>query len=191
VIPVVRAEEPPDFDARVRRRGADWLRQNLGAHRPPDYWREFSNQIATAFNERCAYSAMWQSSGTVDHFTSIDERIELAYEWSNYRWIAGWINSSKQSVPSDRLLDPFLVEAGWFRLTLPSLQLEITERVPVELREKAQFTIERLHLVHDERVIRQRRAWHEMYEKGTPLTVLHEKAPLIALAIETARADSS
>ena len=30
-----------------------------------------------------------------------------------------------------------------------------------ELRDKAQFTLNRLHLVDDERVIRQRRAWYE------------------------------
>ena len=46
----------------------------------------------------CAYSAMYESVGTVDHFVSFHEDRSKAYEWGNYRYSAGWVNSSKQNV---------------------------------------------------------------------------------------------
>lgn len=45
---------------------------------------------------RCGYSAMFEPVGTVDHFVSVDEDMQLAYDWGNYRYASGWINSSKQ-----------------------------------------------------------------------------------------------
>jgi hypothetical protein len=139
--------------------------------------------LAAGFVDRCGFGAMWVSSATVDHFVSCSEDRSRAYEWSNYRYVEGWLNSSKNKHPSASLLDPFEVENGWFEVDLPSLQLRLTEAVPVELRERAEFTLKNLPLRDDERVIRQRRAWLEMYEQGTPLAVIEPKAPLIAQAI--------
>jgi len=50
---------------------------------------------------------MWISSGTVDHFVSCNEDRQQAYEWSNYRYVEGWFNSSKSKRLSSQLLDPF------------------------------------------------------------------------------------
>ena len=126
---------------------------------------------------------MWVSSATVDHFVSCNENRKLSYEWSNYRYVEGWFNSSKNKHPSASLLDPFEIQEGWFEVDLPSLQLRLTDAVPPELSERAKFTLEKLPLRDDERVIRQRRAWLKMYEQGTPLAVIEQKAPLIAQAI--------
>lgn len=133
---------------------------------------------------RCAYSAMYEPVGTVDHYLSIEGGYRhLAYTWSNYRYAAGWVNSSKGTL-DDQVLDPFQVSAGWFELKLPSLQLVMTAKVPQALRAKAQFTLDRLHLGHGEQVIRQRRAWYEMYRAGKlPLEGLDVVAPLLADAI--------
>lgn len=44
--------------------------------------------------------------------------------------------------------------------------------------------LDRLHLGHDERVVRQRREWYRMYQEGElTLDGLAKKAPLIAAAI--------
>lgn len=44
--------------------------------------------------------------------------------------------------------------------------------------------LERLHLGHDERVVRQRREWYRMYQTGElTLEGLARKAPLIAAAV--------
>jgi hypothetical protein len=52
-------------------------------------------------------------------------------------------------------------------------------------RERAKFVLDRLHLGHDERVLRQRREWYRMYQEGKlTLTGLDEMAPLIAVAVK-------
>lgn len=174
--------EPGKFHAECRVPGKTWL----GGHpsgRPKDYWSPFRLSLADGFCNRCGYGAMWISSGTLDHFVSCNEDRSKAYEWPNYRYVEGWFNSSKSKLRSQSLLDPFDVAEGWFEVDLPSLQLRLTDAVPSELRERAEFTLKRLPLRDDERVIRQRRAWLEMYEQGTPLAVIEQKAPLISRAI--------
>lgn len=177
-------QEPPEFDKRCRQRGNRWLERNANAERPKDYWSEFKTQLAAGFFDLCAYTVMYTPNGTVDHYLSWKNHRHLAYEWRNYRFCAGWMNSAKSDA-DDTVLDPFQVGDGWFEIILPSLQLRMTDQVPAELRSKAAFTLERLHLRDDERVIRQRREWYRMYQEGV-LTIkgLAKKAPLIAAAIE-------
>lgn len=182
----IPAAEPADFDQKVRGPGRAWLRKHRGSTtRPPPYWRQCNVQLATAFEERCAYTAMFLGApGTADHFVSIDEDRNLAYEWSNYRYASGWINSRKQAVRSSEILDPFRVGEGWFELLLPSLQLRVSERCPSSQRALAENTLKVLGLRDDERVLRYRRQWLVEYECGDiDLDYLEKKAPLIAQAV--------
>lgn len=177
------APQPTGFAERVEARGKAWLATNASG-RPRDYWGEFKPALAKAFRDLCAYSAMYEPVGTVDHFVSCNEDRTRAYDWSNYRYASGWLNSSKQALRSDDLVDPFAVENGWFELLLPSLQLVVSDRMPAALRERAARMLDRLHLGHDERVVRQRREWFRMYQEGElTLDGLAKKAPLIAAAI--------
>ena len=179
-----RVPEPPDFDERARLPGNAWLAAHPGNERPRDYWTPFKTTLAEGFRNLCAYSAMYEPVGTVDHFTSCDEDRSQAYEWDNYRFCAAWINSSKGNVPASKLLDPFDIEDGWFELHLPSLQLRVSDSIPEELRERAEYALARLHLCDDERVIRQRRQWYCMYRSGKlSREGLAEMAPLIAAAV--------
>jgi hypothetical protein len=140
--------------------------------------------LADAFGNLCAYGAMFEPVGTVDHFASCDANETLAYEWSNYRFSAQWINSSKQTA-DDKVMDPCTVEDGWFEISLPDLQLKVTPAVPAAKRQLAQDTLIRLHLRDDERIMRQREEWHRMYRNGEiTLDGLRKKAPLIAKAVE-------
>ncbi len=176
--------EPHGFAESVKHRGSSWLAGNA-AGRPPPYWLEFRGQLADAFRSLCAYGAMYEPVGTVDHFVSVHEDRSKAYDWTNYRFAAGWLNSSKQALNSSQLLDPFAVQDGWFEVLLPSMQLVLTEHVPSEWRERAQFMLNRMHLGHDERIIRQRREWYRMYQDGElNLLGLERKAPLIAAAVK-------
>jgi hypothetical protein len=184
---VIRFEprpKPEGFKERVEDPGSAWLAVNATA-RPPAHWREFHRELADAFGSLCAYGAMFEPVGTVDHFISIDEDRNKAYDWANYRLCAGWLNSSKQSLKSTEIIDPFAVINEWFEVLLPSLQLVLTDHVPENERERAQFVLERLHLGHDERIVRQRREWYRMYEDGElTLAGLEKKAPLIAAAVK-------
>ncbi len=179
--------EPPDFDERARQPGMAWLEANPGSRRPRDYWSPFKPWLADGFGMRCGYSSMYEPVGTVDHYLSWKSARERAYDWSNYRYASSWINSSKQNA-DEAVLDPYEVPDGWFRILLPSLQLVLADRVPPEHRARAEYTLVRLHLRDDERVIRQRRAWYGMYIEGElSLAGLCKVAPLIARAVAQQR----
>jgi len=139
---------------------------------------------------------MYEPVGTVDHFISCDTDATQAYEWNNYRFCSQWINSSKQTADGT-VLDPCAVQVDWFKVILPSLQLVVSDRVPAAQRKLAEDTLKRLHLDHDERIVRQRRRWYEQYlafaNKADGLAMLRLNAPLIADAVEAqaARAGSA
>ena len=177
-------DEPADFEERAKVPGAAWLAAHPDAKRPKDYWTPFKGELARGFRLLCAYSAMYEAVGTVDHFMSWDEDQSKAYEWANYRYCSAWINSSKGNTLAAKLLDPFEIEDGWFELHLPSLQLRVADTIPDEFRERAEYVLNRLHLRDDERVMRQRSAWYSLYQDGhiSP-DGLEKMAPLIAAAI--------
>lgn len=184
MIPVASVPEPPDFDAEVRQPGRVWLAAHPDAKRPRDLWSRFKPALADGFGDRCGYGAMYEPVGTVDHHLSFARSPSLAYEWSNYRFVSQWINASKQTA-DDGILDPFEVGEGWFVIELPSLVLRPTDAIPSALRARAAYTIERLHLRDDPRVLRQRLKWWRLYREGRiDLDGLREVAPLIAAAVE-------
>jgi hypothetical protein len=177
--------EPEHFDKKCRTKGNAWLIENPGAKRPKDLWSPFRLALADGFANRCGYGAMYIPSGTVDHFVSCDEDRDMSYEWSNYRYVDGWINSAKSKKKSTDLLDPFEIEDGWFEVILPSLQLVLTDAVPEGHRVKAEKTLRDLPIRDDERLVRTRREWLRMFEENElNLEGLWKKAPLIAAAIE-------
>jgi hypothetical protein len=160
-----------------------WLAENPGAACPRDLWSPFRAVLAEGFAERCGYTAMLDLAGTVDHHRSFRTNPELAYEWSNYRYVSAWINSAKKTAA---VLDPYGVGEGWFAVLLPSLQLVLTEKVPPEHRALAARTRKALPFAHDERVLKLRRHWYRMYREGKLwLEGLRRVAPLIAEAEET------
>ncbi|HEX4416808.1 MAG TPA: hypothetical protein VH165_02865 [Kofleriaceae bacterium] len=131
---------------------------------------------------------MFEPVGTVDHFVSCDEARHRTYDWDNYRFASAWLNSSKQTLRSTDVLDPFEVDDAWFEILLPSLQMVATAAVPADKRELAERMLTRLHLGHGERVMRQRREWYRMFQEGElTLDGLAKKAPLIARAVENQR----
>ena len=180
-------KEPPTFDVRCRERGQNWLAANPVYKRPPDYWTEFEGDLRAGFNGLCGYCAMRIMKGHVDHFVQVallkkSGRDAEAYEWSNFRYGDGTINGRKWK---HLVLDPFVVQPGWFRIILPSLQLEMTDAIPQPQRTLAEFTIKQLGLRDDEVVIRYRREWFSMYQRGNlDIDGLTAVAPLIAEAVQ-------
>lgn len=177
-----RVSKPARFrDAEAA--GARWLATHPDG-RPPDKWGDFKPDLAEGFRNLCGYSALYEPVGTVDHFVSCDEDRTRAYDWDNYRFSAAWLNSSKKSLSSTDVLDPFEVGDDWFEILLPSLQLVATDVIPPAFRERAERMLTRLHLGDDERVVRQRRAWYRYFTEGRiSLDMLAEFAPLVARAV--------
>lgn len=101
-------------------------------------------------------------NGTVDHFLSWKNRPELTYEWSNYRYADHRLNAKKQNI-DDAILDPYEVGDDWFEILLPSLQMRMTDRVTAKMRKRAELTLRRLGLDHDERIVAYRAVWWRMF----------------------------
>lgn len=186
MIPVANVRKPRKFDAEVRLPGNAWLRANPDAKRPKALWDAFLPDLDQGFSRLCGYAAMLDpTGGTVDHYLSFRNHPDLAYEWSNFRFASGVMNSTKSNA-DDSVLDPYEVGEGWFEILLPSLQMRVTDAVPAPQRKKAEFTLTRLRLRDGERVLRWRQSWYAMYLKGKlTLDGLREVAPLIAAAVET------
>jgi hypothetical protein len=181
------APEPKDFDSQVRKAGQNWRSKNPDKL-PKDFWKHCKDELAEAFDEICCYTAMRiipPQDGTVDHYLSKKNRPDLAYEWSNYRYCTGYVNSCKGNY-DDRILDPFDAEADWFEVLIPSLQLVLTDQVPLEFREKAEFTLHQLQLQDSKRIIKKRTYYYNAYKKGNmSIEQLEQDAPLLARAIHS------
>ena len=157
--------EPAGFQDQARRPGQEWLAKHPEAPHPKDYWSQFRPQLAEAFRHLCAYSAMYLADGTIDHYRSCKNYPARIYEWGNYRYASGNINSRKRSL-DEQILDPFEVGDDWFEILLPSLQLVPSTTLPEAERVRAEFTLKQLRLRDHEETIRQRRGWYELYELG-------------------------
>jgi hypothetical protein len=183
MILVLPVAEPEGFDQACRSRGKTWLAEHEVTLRPRDYWSPFREQLAKGFADRCGYLGMYITSGHIDHHRPIKTHRELAYEWSNYRYVDSCINQCKGSL-GDELLDPYEVEEGWFEIELPSLQMRATERVPEAMKDRAAFTLRRLQLRDGEAALRYRRMWLEIYERGgVDLKTLDQIFPLLSEAL--------
>nr|WP_226590809.1 hypothetical protein [Microseira wollei] len=165
--------EPPEFEQKARQPGNNWLAKNPEPkRRPRDYWSPFKTNLADGFGNLCGYWVMYEPVGTVDHYLCCENYRHLAYEWNNYPYASAWINSSKGTL-DDQILDPFQVGEDWFEIILPSLQLVLTDKVPPEQRQRAEFTLQR-----------QRQQWYQLYLDGNlTLEGLEKNAPLIARAV--------
>lgn len=196
--------EPPDFDAEVRVPGLAWLEETLAPwfektlpkDQPeqkhptfPPHWTspQCKDALFTHFQDRCAYSCVRDYSLQVDHYLSTENHPNLAYEWTNLRPIASWLNSTK-GTKDDAVLDPYEVGEDWFRLLLPSMLLEMTDVVPPEVRSRAEYTLKELHLDQGQRVLRHRMTYYKEFRKNGTKSFpdLQTEAPLIAKAVERA-----
>lgn len=128
---------------------------------------------------------MFIRKGTVDHWLTIKNRRDLAFEWSNFRFLDANLNSAKKPAWDGKLLDPHEVQDGWFEIELPSLQLKISDSLTdPDLKAKAEFTLEKLHLQDGEDILQYRQAWLDLYEsKDLTLVGLGKMAPLLARAV--------
>lgn len=179
--------EPQNFDVDCRQPGNRWLANHPDGDPPGKYWRPFTSALCEGFGYRCGYSAMWDLNGTIDHYTSQKNQRELSFEWSNFRYASGWLNSSKQTL-DHAVLDPFVAKDEWFEIIFPSLIMQLTSCVPQRLRRVAEFTLTRLHLADGDRVYEQRKIDYDAFQaRELPMNVLEKQAPILATAIQRER----
>lgn len=191
MIPVQLQPEPSDFNQKVRVKGLDFLSQNSNpdskAWKSRSYWTAAINDLYTAYNQICAYSAHWiprcEGALTVDHFIPKSIAPDQAYEWSNYRLSCQLLNSRKREFQD--VLDPFIIQPGWFVLNFPSLHIKPGLNLDAHTNQRVISTINRLKLNDEDSCIQSRESWLIPYcQEKYPFSFLKEKAPFIAYELE-------
>ncbi len=183
--------EPEIFAAEVRKRGLLFLSKNpkpsARTWKGHDYWRAILPDIHRAYREVCAYCCHWipfdTGGRTIEHFLPKSKYPERAYDWSNYRLVCQLLNGRKGE--KEDVLDPFMVEDGWFALDFDSLQVEPSAALCLPLRSRVRATIEQLRL-NDQGTCRQmRETWFDEYCEGhISFGFLQRRAPFIAKELE-------
>jgi hypothetical protein len=195
LINVGKKPAPTDFDARVRHPGLAYLK-SLGALKPNfktrNYWTRAANELYVRYQQTCAYSGLWiapvTGSTSVEHFVPKSVDYEKAYDWDNYRLVCGTLNGRKGNYQD--VLDPFLIQDGWFVLTFPSLTVHPGPTLVNPVSGQVAATIKRLKL-NDTACTDNREAWLRMYceavnngcAEATAFQVLNRHAPFIAKEI--------
>ena len=159
MVPVKQQPEPDDFDQKVRQRGYQWLRKrginpltkikpdNLDINKAAPIWRACSSDLATAYKNLCAYSAFYIRPAeihTIDHFLPKSKRLDLAFEWNNFRSCCALVNSKKKDATD--ILDPFQIQPLWFALNFWDFSIYPSDELPIPLKIQVQHTIDTLGL---------------------------------------------
>ena len=149
MIPVSPQKEPISFDRNVRKPGAAFLqaRPNPTSEefRKKNFWNRCLEDLQSAYNNICAYSACWiPSDQTVDHFQPRSQFPALAYEWSNYRLACSKVNNAKANKIG--ILDPFTIQTGWFVLDCASFYVHPGTGLKKALVRQIEHTITALEL---------------------------------------------
>lgn len=194
MIPVPKpgpSNEPYLFESNCRTPGKDWLAQNpapADPHSMNNWWSQFQPHLSELFESRCGWLGTYIGpDGSVDHYISCDSNRNLAFEWSNYRYASGPINSRKGTL-DDQVLDPCDVKDGWFKISLDGFQLLPTEAIPENLRAKAKITLDELDLRNGHKARTARWNFYKNHwNNGVPdIDALRIYAPLLAQAVQEA-----
>ena len=131
MIHVDPADEPPDFDQKVRMPGLRAIAELIGEEPPrtagrrlqkvadrrqdisprefPTYWIEALDDLMTAYQRICAYSCFRihpvTGARSVDHMAPKSRAWDQVYEWRNYRLSSSLLNARKRDFST--VLDPF------------------------------------------------------------------------------------
>lgn len=183
-------DKPATFDNDVATPGNKWLDANpiqKPKERPPAYWNKdaIKKRLRENFRSLCGYTLMHEMRGSVDHYISCKTDRKKAYDWDNYRFCAGTVNSSKKNA-DDTVFDPWEIEFEWFEIQLPSMIMQVSSAAPPHIKDKLEFTLGRLPISDTDEVIDYRGAFYDEYRRDrTPavLSIIDRMAPVLAASI--------
>ncbi len=120
--------------------------------------------------------------GTTDHFLPKSSHPQEAYEWRNYRLCLHKLNGYKANYTD--VIDPFVVQQGWFVLDFPSCLVRPGNNLSEPIRIKVEATISRLRLNDDDSLVQERCNLMVNYAKGdVSLGFLSGRYPFLAAEI--------
>lgn len=190
---LTRTDEPtnPDFDALVRKPGEAFLLTNpspkYNEWKHHDFWRRIAPTLRHNYNGICAYSCYFihevTGDDTIEHFRPKTPNPTLAYEWTNYRYVCGKLNTWKRT--DENVIDPFEIEDGWFFIEFPSLLVKPFPGLDPGLTSRIKNTVLQLKLNDYDPCIRCRQRIIEDFCSGdVNFNFLKRQAPFVGLEIE-------
>ncbi|XBT44327.1 hypothetical protein ABNP32_01895 [Pseudomonas viridiflava] len=209
MIRLTLAQEPAEFDAKVRQPGLRALDEMVGnpvartAGKPykvkaarkedlksvdfPAYWTESTPDLLESYGRLCAYTSFYihkvTGAPSVDHAVAKTKNWRLAYEWTNYRLVCSLMNSRKGV---KNLLDPTAVHDEWFELEFVSFQVIPRPGLGGPLAAIVQHTIDELGL-NEKSCIDVRTEYAEEYwdtQTAKSWRRLLERCPFVAREME-------
>lgn len=177
--------KPSDFDSLVLEPGNRWLAKPKRGKRPPPHWTKdpIMTKLRQNFRSLCGYTLMHEMKGTVDHFISCKNDLAKAYEWENYRYCTGSVNSSKKN-DDDTVFDPWEIEFEWFEIHMPSMIMIVSPSAPVSIRAKLELSLKRLPIGDTDEVIDCRGAYYKGYKAGEmKIEWMEAMVPVLAASI--------
>lgn len=186
MIRVISMPEPADFDNLVRQPGLIFLSScpnpTTKQFEKHPYWRAIKSELRSSYSHVCAYSCqhipLVTGNDNVEHFVPKAPNPNQAYEWVNYRLVCGLLNSRKGT---RLILDPFIIQDGWFRIQFPSLQIHPDKDLKDSIKDQVNNTIDILKLNHEGDCIPSRRRFIDGYCSGKyGMNHLEEEAPFLA-----------
>lgn len=188
MIPVTPKGEPAGFDANVRKRGQAFLAQvptpTAKQFKDNAHWKWAAKELYEAYERVCAYSCVYLPTppGTIDHFIPKSRRSAQAYEWSNFRLAQHRMNLYKAD--SEEVIDPFLVQLGWFVLDFPSCLMKPGEGLSDVDRERVEKTIKVLRFNDDDSLVQERcEIMMAFADAQVGLPFLRKRWPFLAVEI--------
>lgn len=190
MIPVQSQSEPENFSERVRAPGTQFLARvpnpTTKQWEANAYWQKVLPDMRKAYKSICAYCAHWipYSTGnhSIDHFIPKTQDARLAYEWSNFRYVAARFNSRKRT---RSVLDPFHLLPNWFIIDFTSLFVRPNPDLLPDEKQAVLQTIKFLKLNEDDNLVSEREAWLMDYRDGhISFDHLKKRAPFIAYELE-------
>ncbi len=189
MIRVQPQQEPAEFQALVREPGLAYLQQvphpTSKEFASRDYWTRVLPKLGEAYGRICAFSCHYiprdTGGATVEHFRPKSVHPADAYEWSNYRFVCRTLNGRKGVF---NVLDPFVIQDGWFVLEFSSLLVKPAPDLVEHLKDAVRYTCRKLGLNHDGTCLKAREDWVESFCKNQiSFEHLVSRAPFIASEI--------
>lgn len=185
MIPVDRQPEPSNFNKNVRQPGKRFLakKPTKSSKKFANYWRFARKDLHEAYKRICSYTCFYMpDTGTVDHFLPKSLYPNLAYEWDNYRLATPRVNQHKGN--STNIIDPFIVQSGWFVLDFPSCLIRSGYGLSKLQAKQVTETISALKLNDDDNFVQERcDIMLEFAEGNFDLDYLSRRYPFLASEI--------